>query len=384
MSAPWSALLLCALSGTGAVAAGPTFKVVPDTLRADSTGMWHADIRVGNTNGQLGLYPDSLSYAFQNDDPDRDDRPRSGRMRLDALARMLPPLSAGEETAIAYGGPADFEHGTLMFRLSAHDAAKHDYTLESRVIVAGSDLGDSHPAIVLDAQGQHTDMVILPAPADHQPAPAILVVPPAGTSARSLMRWGSQLASRGYMIGIVSLPGAGRSAAPADAWGPASLAVVRAAVARLARESGVDPARIVVWGQREGANAALLAAAGEAGPVAGLIAEDADYDPWAAFRAMPEAGRRAFVAQAGSDSAAWRARSPLAAAQRIAAPILVLRTGEAKPDELTSAQAFIAKRAEKQLYVESRWSEPGKPPMRRQEATRIALGFADRRAAKSP
>lgn len=381
-SAPWSAILLCAALATRAGAAGPTFAVVPDTLRADSTGLWHADIRVGNLGGQFGLYPDSLSYTYRNDDPDVTDRPRTGTMSLDVLIRMLPPLSAGEESALAYGGPAEFERGTLLFRFSGHDAAKQNFTLECQVTVAGSDLSDAHPAIVLDIPGQRTDMVILPAAAERQPAPAILVVPPAGTAARSLIRWGSLLTARGFTIAIVSLPGAGRSNSKADAAGPASAAAVRAALARLAKEPGVDPARIVIWGQREGANAALLAAAGHAG-MQGVIAQDADYDLWAAYRAKPAAERQAFVAQAGTDSAAWRARSPMEAATRIAVPVLVLKTGDASASAVAPAEAFVARRAAKELYVESRWSAQEHTPLRQHEVTRIVLGFAERRVDKS-
>ena len=271
-SAPWSAILLCAALSPRAEATTPTFAVVPDTLRADSTGMWHAELRVGNPGGKFGLYPDSLSYTYRNDDPDITDRPRTGRMALDGLARMLPPLSAGEESAIAYGGPADFERGTLDFRFSAHDAAKRSYTLESHVSVTGSALADARPAIMLESAGRHTDMIILPAAAELQPAPAILLVPPAGTAARSLMRWGSLLTTRGFAIAIVSLPGSGRSDGKADASGPASVAAVRSALARLAREPGIDPERIVIWGQREGANAALLASADHAG-MQGVIAQ---------------------------------------------------------------------------------------------------------------
>lgn len=381
-SAPWSAILLCAALSIRAQAATPTFAVVPDTLRADSTGMWHAELRVGNLGGKFGLYPDSLSYTYRNDDPDLTDRPRTGTMALNALVQMLPPLSAGEESAIAYGGPADFERGILDFRFSAHDAAKQSYTLESHVSVTGSDLADARPAIMLESAGRHTDMIILPAAAELQPAPAILLVPPAGTAARTLMRWGSLLTTRGFAIAIVSLPGSGRSDGKADASGPASVAAVRSALARLAREPGIDPARIVIWGQREGANTALLASADHAG-MQGVIAQDAEYDLWAAYRAKPETERRAFVAQAGTDSAAWRARSPMEAATRIAVPVLVLKTGDASAAAVAPAEAFIARRAARKLYIESRWSAQEHMPMRQQEVTRIVLGFAERRAAKA-
>lgn len=370
------AALLCVVLAAPALAA-PSFRVTPDTLRADADGTWNLWIEVANESGTLGVYADSLSVRFHNDDPDRSPKPAQGGYELDALGRMIPPAGAGERNGITYSAPATFDRGTLVFRFVGHDN-DHSYVLESSVRVVGSAFSESHPPVMLQVGTQRTDMVVLPAREASGPTRTLLFVPPAGVPARSLMRWGAGVAARGWNVGVVSLPGAGRSTGESDGAGPASVGLVGAAVRELARTTGVDPARIVLWGEREGGTTALLAADSKL-PVQGVVAVDAWLDPWAAYRTLDDAGQRAFRASAGADSAAWKARSPIAVAARPTVPVLLVQSGEASPADTGPAAAYEAARRAKGLAVETRLSPNEPRPLRKPDVQRIVLGFAERR-----
>jgi hypothetical protein len=110
-----------------------------------------------------------------------------------------------------------------------------------------------------------------------------------------------------------------------------------------------------------------------------VIAQNASFDPWATWRAWPESERDAYVREAGSDSAAWRVRSPLAVATRIASPVLVLQTLDAPVPGPEPAQAFAAARIDANLYIESRLSATEALPFRRADALRVAADFMRRR-----
>lgn len=372
--------LLAALSClliAGTASAAPSFRVTPDTLRADAEGTWNLWIEVANDTGTRGVYADSMSVRYRNDDLDRSREPAQGGYELDALGRMIPPSGAGERNGITYSAPAAFDRGTLVFRFVAHDDER-SYVLESTVHVVGNTFSETHPPVMLQVGTQRTDMVVVAARDASGPARALLFVPPAGVPARSLMRWGTGVAARGWNVGVVSLPGAGRSTGDGDGAGPASVAVVGAAVRELARTAGVDPARIVLWGEREGGTAALLATDSRL-PVQGVVAVDAWLDPWAAYRALDDAGQRAFREAAGADSAAWEVRSPLVAAARPTVPVLIVQSSEARPAVTGTAAAYEAARRAKGLAVETRLSPNEPRPLRRPDVQRIVLGFADRR-----
>lgn len=370
------AALLC-LTVAGTASASPTFRVTPDTLRADADGTWNLWIEVANDTGTRGVYADSLLVRYRNDDPDRSREPAQGGYELDALGRMIPPSGVGERNGITYSAPAAFDRGTLVFRFVAHDDER-SYVMESTVHVVGNAFSETHPPVMLQVGTQRTDMVVIGARDASGPARTLLFVPPAGVPARSLMRWGTGVAARGWNVGIVSLPGAGRSTGERDGAGPASVAVVGAAVRELARTAGVDPARIVLWGEREGGTTALLAADSKS-PVQGVVAVDAWLDPWAAYRALDDADQRAFRTAAGSDSAAWRARSALVAATRPTVPVLLVQSSEARAADTGPATAYEAARRAKGLAVETRLSPSEPRPLRKPDVQRIVLGFAERR-----
>ena len=371
-----SALSIGVLAAAGADAQAHTFTVTPSTLRADELGQWRASLTLEN-KGQWGLYADSLAMDWVNADPDSSDRPRHETRPMGVLVSLMQPASAGESTGIEWTAPADFERGMLVFRVVAHDAQKTVFHLSTTVQVVGSDLSDLHPPVLLSLGQNRVEMVVLDADSSVRPAPAVLYVPPSGTSARSLMRWAMPYMLRGNTMAIVSLPGSGRSTGSPDHAGPASVAAVNAALERLLHQPSVDPKRVVVWGQDEGAASALLAAVSHP-ELAGVIAMDTDFDPWATYRALPDSARAGYVRAAGRDSAGWRARSPLAVATRIAAPVLVLQSLESRVP-VAPAQAFAAARAEKKLFIEARLSATEPKPFHHRDAVRVALDFLARR-----
>jgi dienelactone hydrolase len=315
---------------------------------------------------------------WRSDDPDSTPGPRTGVQALMGLVAVIAPASAGESTGMQWTSPADFERGTIVFRLVTHDGQKNVYHSTARVTVAGNYLFDKYPRELLKSGRDVVDVVVMSADTSARPAPGLLYVPPAGVSARACMRQFVSLVSIGNTVAVVSLPGAGRSGGRADEAGPASVAAVDAAIARLAKDPSVDPKRIGIWGVEDGATTALLAAVKHP-ELQAVIAQDAAYDAWAAYRALPADARRKYVREAGSDSAGWRARSPLIVATKVPVPVLVLQTNEASAPDSASAQAFANARSDQQLFIESRIGRQGSRPFMSRDAVRVGQEFLRRR-----
>ncbi len=359
-----------------APAAAPRLRLEPDTLVADADGVWRASLVVENPLG-WGLYADSLFLEWER----RDDEPGAGPARgvspLTALVSAIEPASAGGTTGLMWSAPADFDRGSLTFRLHLHDGRHKPYVVNASAVATGNELSAAHPSELLRPGAEPVEFVLVLPGAGAARSPGLVYVPPQGVGARSLLRWGRQLAARGHAVALVSLPGAGRSGGQPDRAGPASVAAVGAALVRLAAEPGVDAQRVAVWGLGEGATAALLAAAGRPG-LRAVVAQDASHDAWATFRALPEGARAAFLREAGRDSAGWRARSPLVSAAGIPAAVLVLQTSEPGAPPAEAAEAYAAARAVRGLPVESRIGAREPRPLLRRDALRLAQEFLKR------
>jgi len=363
--------------------AGPfRLSAEPETLRADDRGMWSLRVRVEN-HTDMGLYPDSLFVDWVSDEAGGG---RSGTLTLTSLASAMLPASGHEETGCYLNIPSEMRRGRLTVRLLCRDASKNRFAERYDVVVAGSDLEDAFPSLSLDVTGRPAELVVMRADSSAWPAPCILLLPRSGVAARSLLRQELALRERGYAVAILGAPGAGASQGPDDHAGPASIAAAQAAIARLRKDPGVDGKRIVLWGDELGGTTALLTAARE--PVlSAVIAVDARFDPWADYRALDAGGREVFVKAAGRDSAGWRARAPLAMAERIGPPVLVVETEAAAgpgcagcPD---AAQAFASRRIERGLPMEARIHGREAKPVRRVDATRLATDFVARRTRSS-
>jgi pimeloyl-ACP methyl ester carboxylesterase len=370
-------LFACLALAPDTHAADPVFRVTPDTIRVDKTGTWRVHVTLEN-HSEWGLYPASLDLDMTREDPDSSDQPRRDTLSLEVMVRSMLPVSGGDAAGFDWSGPAEFERGSLVLRIVARDAQKKVFALADTVRVAGSALADAHPPVLLDVNGHPVEMAIFAADSARRPAPAVLFVPPSGTAARSLLRWALTPSLRGNTLALVSLPGSGRSTGAPDRAGPASVAAVEAALARLLREPGVDRTRLVIWGEADGATTALLVAARHP-EITGVIALDASFDAWATYRALPEVGRAAFVREAGRDSAGWRARSPLSVAQRITAPVLVVQSAEAKLPASAPAHAFVSLRTARKLPVEAHISALEPQPLDSADLPPLVFDFLARR-----
>jgi hypothetical protein len=345
----------------------------PGTLRADARGMWALRLRFVN-GSEAGAYPDSLHVEWVSEDGGG--APRSGRSDLSGIARAMGAVSAGDSTEMNLNVPAECTRGELRFRLWVH-GAKQVSNVVATVAVTGSDLDERTPSLELDAGGRKAELVIVRPDSAVWPAPTLLVLPPAGVRARSLVRWSLAMTERGLAVALLGPPGTGASQGPDDRSGPASLAAVESALARLAREPACDARRRLLWGEAQGATTALLASASHA-ELAGVVALNAAMDPWAAYRAMGAPEQAAYVAAVGRDSAAWKARSPLEAAARIPAAVLVLHTDLGGPN--AASLQFVQARSTAGLPVESRVSGQEPRPLRRPDATRLSTEFILRRS----
>ena len=373
--APLAALLVAWLAPVPALAEPFTFGVTPDSLRADGQGMWSLRLRLQN-HGDFGLYPDSLLVDWVRDEPAANGTPHAGTIQMSMLANAMLPASAHDETGCMINMPAEVERGRLTVRFYFHDAHKTAFAAQQAVVVLGSDLDDRYPSLSLEAGGRSAELVVVRADSSAWPAPGVLMLPGSGIGARSLLKRQLALRERGYSVALLSPPGAGASQGPDDRAGPASVAAVHAVLARLGKDPAFDARRIVLWGEDMGATTALLAAAKEPA-LAGVIAVNARFDPWADYRALGPEDRERFVKAAGRDSSGWRARSPLAAADRIGMPVLVVHTEAGGPAD--AALAFASRRAERKLSTEARIHGHEAHPLHRGDAVRLATDFLIRR-----
>jgi dipeptidyl aminopeptidase/acylaminoacyl peptidase len=106
--------------------------------------------------------------------------------------------------------------------------------------------------------------------------------------------------------------------------GPHTLAAAGAALDKLKRTPGVDSLHLGAWGISRGATVAA-ALASRRSDLGCVIAQSGMYDLQATYRGTKASGlREAIVAEAGSDSAGWKERSPIVRVASTHTPILIL------------------------------------------------------------
>ncbi|SRR5579883_1150037 len=87
--------------------------------------------------------------------------------------------------------------------------------------------------------------------------PALLVINPSGDAVKCI-KSSMPLTQLDLHIACISLPGTGKSSGPGRFVGPQAVEAARRAIDLLAKRSDVDPTRLGVWGQANGAVAAGL------------------------------------------------------------------------------------------------------------------------------
>jgi dipeptidyl aminopeptidase/acylaminoacyl peptidase len=174
-----------------------------------------------------------------------------------------------------------------------------------------------------------------------------------------MLNLANRLAQEGTAILLVSQPGYGRSEGSPDWAGPATIAALSAALDRLENTPGVDSKRIGIWGISRGATAATLLAA-KRPEVRAVVAQSGSYDLWATHRGSTLAAVRESVEnEAGRDSSAWKARSPILQAKTIRAQVMVMH-GEADDQApIEQARAFAAALDLRGHPTETNFSETG-------------------------
>ncbi len=373
--------LLAALSlGLARVAAAdaPVLVAEADTVQSDENHTWTADFLIRN-NVRAGLYPDSLFLETEDLDAGETRTPRRTTTSLATLVRMMQPIAAEDSSVFTYNASATAEHARLGFRMYLHDALGGQHMIQYSMLLNGGVLTDAFPSRTLTAANKRGVEVVSATPMNAAgPAPGILLVHGEGANARRQLRQIKQLADRGYGVVAVSQPGYGTSAGPADLAGPATLAALEAALAELKRMPGVDPKRIAVWGVGSGGTAALLLGAKHP-ELSTVVAQGASYDLWATYRAADAAGQRSIVAEAGRDSAAWRARSPLVQIAMFKCPVLVLHGEKDATAPASAAHAFAATLLKRQGSLESRFVPDDGRALSRSDNVRFVFDHLGRR-----
>ena len=146
-----------------------------------------------------------------------------------------------------------------------------------------------------------------------------------------------------FFLMSISLPGFGASTGPEDFAGPRSVEAALGAVRYLSTRENVRKDGIFIYGVGQGASAAALAAARSAN-ISGLILENGFYDLEQTYGRLSQKQKNRIRAVLGGPPAqagqAYRERSPIRAADKIKAPVLLLHS-QGGPYPLSGAEAFL-------------------------------------------
>jgi pimeloyl-ACP methyl ester carboxylesterase len=315
------------------------FRVSSSPLRGDDDFGWTLPFDVVNKSG-VGLYTDSLICDADDLDLGVTGRDRHSRQTMWSAARMAGSLAAGDSVHFEVRMPPIAERARLVFHYYGQRADHTPVTAVANAEMVPGPASTRAPSEYAGAAGSRIEYAVLPVEGG-APAPILLVIPGEGEYARSILFDMSPLHVRGYQIVTMSLPGFGQSEGSADFMGPNSVAAAARVLDQLRRLPGADTSRIAVWGIREGATIAVQLAATHP-EVKALILESGAYDPWACWRAGDSAWQKRMTAAAGSDSAAWRARSAMSVASKVRVSTLIVHGQSDTVAPPAQAHAFKA------------------------------------------
>jgi dipeptidyl aminopeptidase/acylaminoacyl peptidase len=340
---PIGAALLVTLGVAPAVVAAPTAPrfATPERVSASEDLHWSIPLGLLNPN-PAGIYLDSLFAVVEDRDSGATQAPRTSRMDLQVLVRLLPSVAAGDSGAVVFSGPALAERARVTFTIQGHHSEGTRFSVSSTTLVDPGPLSEAHRSVFVTANGRKVETVWVGSPAGHEgPLPAVLMIHDDGSHARRMIAQARAITNRGYHVLLVSMPGYGLSEGPADFAGSATVDAVSAALDAMKARKDVIADRTGVWGHGLGATVAALLA-GRRGDIAAVIAQGGLYDLAAIHRETADTALRQRIAAAvGPDSNAWRARSPAAAPDRMQAPILVLHGGRDVVAPVTQAKAYV-------------------------------------------
>ncbi len=364
--------LICALGALAPTAASAdeasrvSMTVRPDTIVAGLDQTWPLRVEISN-HSDYGLYLDSLVVTVTPKQAGAAPR------RLVVRALSTGSVSSGDVAGLAIGIPAGDADASVALEMHAHDMQQPSIVATGTSFARAFDLERVCPSRVVKVAGRDAEMAIA-TPGENANGAGVLLLPDEGSVGTDERQLAIQLARGGFVALVLAPPGAGRSKGPADFAGPASLAAAQAALDTLATRTGGATAKLAAWGRGHGGTLALLVATKRPG-LAGVIAERATMDPWASYRALAGPERAAFAAAAGRDSAAWRARSPLANAASIRTPVLVLHGEQDVKAPASAAHALVSTLQASQVKVESKFYPAASDSLPAADAGRVARKF---------
>ncbi len=370
--------LLAGMAALAAPAHGQAMhaRVEPDTLAADEGFQWSVVFHVENPTDR-GLYLDSVVVEIADRDSGRTGAERVSRRSVAPLVRSL---SAGETSSQSFTTSATCERGELRLLAWGHDGENRKVQARAVASLGPGSFSRAHPSRFFESAGERCEYVIVePDSAPAGGAPAVLLIHGLGAHARTLLPRARLLARRGFVVMAVSQRGYGLSGGQPDFAGPATLQALSDAVDLLRRQPGVDSRRIGVWGLSHGAGCAL-GLAGRCRDLAAVVAQAGSYDLWATYRLGQAPGlREAILAQAGRDSAAWRARSPLLWSEPLRAPLLILHGERDERAPPGPAHALYERLREAGQPVEARFFPQGRHELPQGAVNAAAFEFLEKR-----
>jgi len=316
------AAFLIGVLAAPAAAEGPRIVPMRTEIVATDNFSWLFAFKLHNPL-EVGVYTDSLIGTIEDTAPGETHGDRTHRVVLTRTLHVS-SISARDSGVVTFQCPAVTEQADIRLMLHTHTADGRFFVDSALVRAKSGSSWREFRSVLVPVGKNKVEMVFVPPQVNYEgPMPGVLLIHGDGTDARRMIPTAWLIGTEGYAVMVVSQPGYGRSEGSPDFVGPATMRAVNAAFDRLRRSPGVDSNRVAVWGGSRGAAAAMLLAARRR-DVRGIVAESGIYDLTTTHRESKDAGlREAIVREAGRDSAAWRARSPLMVADSIRAPVFM-------------------------------------------------------------
>ena len=318
----------------------PRLTCSPSTVKANENLIWGAEIRFYNPL-QYGVFADSVRFHYEDKGLGETRADRARDVSMQAMAQAFGSVSGGDSVAFMFNGPAVFETGSVTIHVFSHRTDGIQYESSASFDVVPGPVSDDHPSQFLTVDGKKVETIFFRS-AKGDGSPGLLMIHGHGSQARALMGTAMQLATRGFHVMLVSMPGYGLSEGPPDLFGPHTMTSASAALDQLRRTSGVDSTHVGAWGISRGASVAAGLAA-RRNDLGCVIDQSGIYDLQATYRGTKLPGfRETIVAEAGPDSAGWKARSAIYRVSSTHAPTLILH-GEQDPNvPATQAHDYAA------------------------------------------
>ncbi len=189
--------------------------------------------------------------------------------------------------------------------------------------------------------------------------PAILVLNGDRGNARNCIEDAGRFTDMGIQVACVSIPGYGKSSGPSRFVGAQSVAAARRALDLLAARPDVDPARMAVWGQGDGAVAAGLLMDSDSRPRA-VILQSGAYDMLKLWPEAPLGTKLSILRQVWPSKRALRERSVIEnLPAHLDCSVLILHGARDRRMPINQAEQLAEALAERGAHVETHYFPKG-------------------------